>query len=296
MKDTGHHSFSDMRVKKQPVHLFYAINSTSPKGPFTISAGHYGVSKGFLYRQKITSDEEEWLDNVANIINALDSESSHILVYIHGFLAENPWFASLSGYRLHKEIFDLPIHDVNVVLSLLWDSGLNYGQNRQLATEKGRQFRSVVEKLNQRAKSLGKQPAFSFLLHSMGNIVFEGLVEGIKKENKLWHTRQVFCCAADLKSDVFDGGLQHVPEIAGDVHVLFHAEDKTLRVANMIQRFRRLGIYGREDENKAKNIHSLDATFISGDDMAVGSRFSHHRYFYGSKKVVNYINKWLSTR
>jgi esterase/lipase superfamily enzyme len=165
-----------------------------------------------------------------------------------------------------------------------------------LAREKGRQFKSVIEKLNQRAKSLGKQPAFSFLLHSMGNIVFEGLVEGIIKENKLWQTRQVFCCAADLESAVFDGGLRLLPEIAGDVHVLFHAEDKTLRVANMMQPFHRLGIYGREDVNKAQNIHSLDATLISEDDMAVGSRFSHHRYFYGSKNVVRYINEWLSKR
>lgn len=283
-----------MLVKKKPDHLFYAINGTSPEGPFTVSAGQYGVSKGFLYRQKPTSDEEAWLDNVANIIDALDSDNLHILVYIHGYLAENPWFASLSGYTLHKEIFDQSAHDVNLVVSLQWDSGFNYTRNRNLAREKGRQFRSVVVRLNERAKNMGKKPAFSFLLHSMGNIVFEGLVEGIKKEKELWHTRQVFCCAADLESDVFDGGLRHLPEIAVDIHVLFHAEDKTLRVANVMQKFRRLGIFGREDLNKARNVHSLDTTLISEDDMAVGSRFSHHRYFYGSKNVANYINRWLS--
>ena len=151
-----------MQIKKQPVHLFYALNGTIPGGPFTVSAGQYGVSKGFLYRQKTTTDEEVWLDNVSNRIGALDSDKPHILVYIHGYLAENPWFASLSGYTLHEEIFDESIHDVNVVLSLQWDSGFHYPRNRHLAREKGRKFNSLIEKLNRRVKIASKQPAFSF--------------------------------------------------------------------------------------------------------------------------------------
>ena len=285
-----------MTGKKNTEHLFYSLKGTSPEGPFLVSAGLYRVSKGYLYRDIITSDEAEWLDIAMNACNNLHSDNLHVLVYIHGYLAENPWFASINGYTLHEEIFDIATHDINVVLSLQWDSGFQYTRNRMLAFKKGLVFQSLLKKVDEKSKAAGKTVTFSFLLHSMGNIVFEGLMYGIEKGKAPWQTRQVFCCAADLASNIFDSGLHHIPDIAADIHVLYNQEDKTLRLANLMQNFRRLGIYGREDQNNAENIHSLDATRVSSDDRAIGSRFSHHRYFYGSKKVVNYINKWLSKR
>ena len=47
-----------------------------------------------------------------------------------------------------------------------------------------------------------------------------------------------------MPTDVFEHTLSHLPSIAKDVHVLFHREDKTLRFANVLIPFPRLGIYG----------------------------------------------------
>src|SRR5690606_33925468 len=115
-----------------------------------------------------------------------------------GFLGENPWFASLSGGTLHQRIFDHPDHDVCLVISLQWDSGWGYIENSGLAFRKGLRFGEWLNTIHSVLLKCGKPVVFSCLAHSMGNIVFDGLVQSLQSDRSKLKWNQIFLCAADM--------------------------------------------------------------------------------------------------
>lgn len=298
-------------LTKKTHHYFLRARGLETGKTFSITGGIYKLSKGFIYKEKVVQDSDLWQQLVLNSLQSQGKTKQHIIVYIHGYLAENPWFASLSGYSMHQEIFDDLSHDVSQVLSLQWESGLYTVENRNLAFEKGQFFAKQLNLLNEACLKKGIQLTVSFLVHSMGNRVLEGFTHSWKQNQPDYLVNQIFLCAPDVPTDVFEHTLSHLPSIAKDVHVLFHREDKTLRFANVLIPFLRLGIYGntqievdaplkskaeKKGKEKKGKVHFLDVTGMTDDDTALGSRFSHHRYFYGSKNVVQYINSWLGKK
>jgi hypothetical protein len=298
-------------LTKKTHHYFLRARGLETGKTFSITGGIYKLSKGFIYKEKVVQDSDLWQQLVLNSLQSQVKTKQHIIVYIHGYLAENPWFASLSGYSMHQEIFDDLSHDVSQVLSLQWESGLYTVENRNLAFEKGQFFDKQLTLLNGACLQKGIQLTVSFLVHSMGNRVLEGFTHSWKQNQPDYLVNQIFLCAPDVPTDVFEHTVSHLPAIAKDVHVLFHREDKTLRFANVLIPFPRLGIYGntqievdaplkskaeKKDKEKQGKVHFLDVTGMTDDDTALGSRFSHHRYFYGSKNVVQYINSWLGKK
>lgn len=298
-------------LTKKTYHYFLRARGLEIGKTFSVTGGVYKLSKGFIYKEKVVQDSDLWQQLVLDSLESQGKKKQHIIVYIHGYLAENPWFASLSGYTMHQEIFDDLSHDVSQVLSLQWESGLYTIENRNLAFEKGKFFDKQLTLLNEACLQKGIHLTVSFLVHSMGNRVLEGFTHSWKQNQPDYLVNQMFLCAPDIPTDVFEHTLSHLPAIAKDVHVLFHKEDKTLRFGNVLIPFPRLGIYGntqievdapfktkavKKDKEKKGRVHFLDVTGMTDDDTALGSRFSHHRYFYGSKNVVKYINEWLSTK
>ncbi|MFZ1705281.1 MAG: alpha/beta hydrolase [Saprospiraceae bacterium] len=278
---------------KSILHFFYQLNGLNLDKPFEQEGGEYKKRFGFLYKSNKSKKADFWKKFWFKKQRKHPEQPLHVLFYIHGYLAENPWFASLSGYSMQRDIFEHKQHGVNLVFSLQWDSGYLYDDNRVLAYEKGKQFGNwilgVIGELQQNQNDV----KISFLNHSMGNIIFSGVYNSFKNADNPIKINQLFLCAADLSTDVFEQELLDIHQHCRDVHVLFHTKDKTLRVANAFSPFPRLGIFGLSSKSTASNVHLLDVTEIAEDDNALGSRFSHHRYFYGSKNVRTYINKYL---
>ncbi|MBK8621179.1 MAG: alpha/beta hydrolase [Saprospiraceae bacterium] len=298
-------------LTKKADHFFLRVNGLDLHKSFVATGGIYKLSKGFIYKDKVVEGAGNWQKLVLDSLQNQGRKNLHILIYIHGYLAENPWFAALSGYTMHQEIFDDPSHDVTQVCSFQWESGLYTIENRNLAFAKGRFFEHQLSLLHETCFEQGIHLFVSFLAHSMGNRVLEGFTHSWKQTPPAYQVNQMFLCAPDVPADVFEHSFSHLSGIAKDIHVLFHKEDKTLRFANVLIPFPRLGIYGNtqieidaplktkaESKEKAKKgrVHFLDVTGMTDDDTALGSRFSHHRYFYGSKNVVKYINNWLGKK
>jgi esterase/lipase superfamily enzyme len=277
-------------MEKKINHFFIQLSGITLGKPFTYESGRYVKSNGFLYKSE---SEKNDIGLIKEKISGLAGQNIHALVYIHGYLAENPWFASLSGYNLQKNIFENTGHDVSLVLSLQWDSGFQYNENRKLAYQKGKMFADYIRILNDIITQNNSKVRFSFLLHSMGNIVFQGLFSEKKILSGILPFHQVFLCAADLSSHIFEQDFSDLHKYCREIHIFYHEKDKTLRIANAFTAFHRLGIYGNEGKFNSQNIKNINVTNIADDDTAIGSRFSHHRYFYGSKKVRDYINSQL---
>lgn len=277
-------------MEKKVLHFFLRLSGISLEKPFSLESGQYVQSNGFLYK---TESQKNHINGISEKLTSLSGKNIHVLIYIHGYLAENPWFASLSGYQLQKNIFENNNHDVNLVFSLQWDSGIHYNDNRKLAFQKGKSFAGYLSTINDILKQNHNKVQFSFLLHSMGNIVFQGLISEKKLMSETLTVNQIFLCAADVSSHIFDEEFSELVTYCRRVHIFFHRNDKTLRIANLFSPFHRLGIYGHEGHLPSDIVKNIDVTYMSDDDTAIGSRFSHHRYFYGSKNVRDYINAQL---
>ena len=280
-------------LPKSIQHVFAKLEGTQLQGNFRFTYGQYIKAPGFIYRRESKHSLETGFSDLLHFARSLPGEKLHILIYIHGYLGENPWFASLSGDVLHHRIFDVPNHDVQMVISLQWDSGWDYKHNRVLAFEKGKYFGQWLQNINSILKDAGKIPVFSSLIHSMGHIVWDGILNVVSSGHGRIYWNEVFLCAADMPSDYFLKGYRHLASLARNVHIFFHAKDRTLSIANRFTPFHRMGIYGREDGLHFDNVHDVDVTELTDDDDALGSSISHHRYYYGSRFVTAYINKWL---
>lgn len=285
-----------VNMPKSVAHVYAKLEGTQIRQHFRFIYGQFVKAPGFIYRHETNDSLETGYPELVQFIRSLTGKKLHVLVYIHGYLGENPWFASLSGDVLHKRIFDVSSHDVQLVISLQWNSGWDYKYNRILAFEKGKHFGQWLKNIQFLIKENGKVPVFSSLIHSMGHIVFDGILQEVSSGMERLHWNEVFLCAGDMPSNHFLHGYRHLPSLARDVHVFFHANDRTLGIANRFMPFHRLGIYGREDGHHFDNVHDVDVTALTDDDDALGSSISHHRYYYGSSFVTTYINKWLGKK
>ena len=232
-------------------------------------------------------------DDIGLEISKLKRNKNGLIVYIHGYQADNIFFMQKSGYTIQKEILAHTSHPYGMALSLQWSSVIPYGEAVISALIKGKQFMPLLNDIVQQLRLQHPDAPVSFICHSMGNRVFQGLYEQwLEYEGNLM-LNHIFFMAADLESNIFELSFDQIEQHIRHPHVYYNRQDITLKIANAMVKNPRLGIYGTLDYTCPKNCTSRDVTEID-DDKSFAGTITNHRYFYGSLTVRNEIIKQLS--
>lgn len=232
-------------------------------------------------------------DDVEIQISKLTKNKNGLIVYIHGYQADNIFFMQKSGYTIQKEILAHTSHPYGMGLSLQWSSVIPYGEAVVSALIKGRQFMHYLFDIVRQLRLQHPGAPVSFICHSMGNRVFQGLYEKWLEYDPNLMLNHIFFMAADLESNIFELSFDQINQHIRHPHVYYNHQDVTLKIANAMVKNPRLGLYGTLDYSSPKNCISRDVTEID-DDQSFAGTITNHRYFYGSPTVRNEIIKQLS--
>lgn len=259
------------------------------------SFGNMAIENKRLLKRNIWAIPNPLFQALEGEIAQLRPEKSGLIVYIHGYQADNIFFMQKSGYTIQDKVFDCSSLPYGLALSLQWSSVIPYHKAVDAAYEKGSQFASFMVKISDLLHVYHPQAPISFICHSMGNRVFQGLYETWLSEQSDMKINQIFFMAADLESDIFERGLQDLGVHSQLLHVYFNQQDFTLKIANAMMKHPRLGIYGVREFASPKNCLQYDVTGLEDDRSFIGN-LMHHRYFYGSKTVRDGMIEHLSKR
>ncbi|MBK8700161.1 MAG: alpha/beta hydrolase [Saprospiraceae bacterium] len=214
------------------------------------------------------------------------NEHSHcrgVLFYIHGFMADYSSFEENTGQILHQYVFNPLFEHYDLIISLKWNATLDYRKCIDYAYEKGKYFGIDVLQIVSELKSKNPSLKVSFINHSMGNWVFCGLMRQISLAgDKAMNLDDILLFAADIPSDVFENTLSMLPGMSKRIFIFYNHEDRTLKGANLIVPFKRLGIYGPEQTDL--KFYLLNCTEIK-DNEGISPNLFLHRYYYSSPSV-----------
>jgi hypothetical protein len=261
-------------------------NSTAQLS-FTTEFGKYGSTK----KKLSPSIKYNQLDTLLNAIN--EHEYKGVIFYIHGFQADNKQFEEVTSKFLHDEIFSQLDEKYNLIISLKWTSGMDYPNSVPTALSKGSTFLPMANKIIETLQTKNKDLNVSFLNHSMGNRVFEGLMIEQKKQAITWKLDKVLMFAPDVESNVFFTTLNHLPDQLNKGYIFYNIDDRTLSIAKMLREHKRLGIVGHDDpQNLPSNIIPINTTGLN-DNEGLTAKITLHRYFYTSPSIRKKIIELL---
>ena len=268
-----------LQVMTQNLHYYiYSKNSNT-------SFGKYHSSNDRIIKEKAFND----LNSLLEDIDSSGIKVSGLLFYIHGFMADNTTFEEKTGKILQTEIFDSISSNFNIVVSLKWKADLDYRKSFQIALDKGKQFSQYVEEFY---NHFDQNIPVSMICHSMGNRVFEGLFTTQELSSKPIKLKHVLMFAPDLESNIFNKNLMNLSLRAEKAIVFYNADDKTLKGANILVPYRRLGIYGI-DETESHKVLNISTTGLK-DNKGLAPNFSLHRYYYSSPSIRKAIVELLN--
>ena len=250
-----------------------------------------------LIKKDTILNKDEWVKTYELAIDQLSHEKNGLIIYIHGYQGDNKYFMQQSGYIIQSEIFDNPTHKYGMALSLQWKSVLPYDTAVKNAYEKGKNFVNLLDSIYIVLKSKHPDAPVTFITHSMGNSVWQGIFENwvVKRPDVYINNSIMF--AADLESNIFSNGFSGIEKSVGKVYIYHNLSDRTLQMANALKSHQRLGIVG-PDLPIPPSLDSVlvvrNATEIKDDESFAGN-LTFHRYYYGSptirKEIVDILKK-----
>ncbi|MBK9256888.1 MAG: alpha/beta hydrolase [Saprospiraceae bacterium] len=281
-------------VSKDSIPHFYLYSKTTSVDTNRVEAGKCFISGEKLKKEKFDGSLHEWKKALKAEIERLNPDKKGVLVYIHGFMGDNRFFSEESGYVLQKQLFDQENHAYGLVLSLQWEAKLDYPKAKAGALAKGEWFAEVIEEIHKSQSLVFGSPQISFLCHSMGNRVFEGIYQEIVQNHPEFQINQLFLMAADLESDIFDKNFSDIAARSNEVVIFYNSNDRTLAMANAAIQYRRLGVFGPESKHELpSNIFSVNVSDMNDDETFAG-KLSLHRYYYGSPSVRRKLLEWMT--
>lgn len=236
--------------------------------------------------KNLQSSKEQLLKNLNDRLLSLPAEKQNILVYIHGMWAHQPHYWKAHARKLQKGIFEKEQNPYGLVVSLIWECGMNYKSNVPLAYNKGKAFSSVVQEVVAVARNL-EDTKISMLCHSMGNRVMQGFYEEIQMEYEQPPFHNILMAGADLESDIFekDKPLENIDRFTENVTIYVHNNDRSLKMSKLLNENDRLGLQGVSDISKVSEIIEIVDVSIVTDNESFASKMSNHRYFCESPTV-----------
>lgn len=274
-------------------HFYIYDHSNNGHDLDTYTYGDMAIANKSLVKNNHWKDENRLFEAIENAAGKLNPQKNGMLIYIHGYQADNIYFMQKSGYVLQRSIFSAPTHPYGLTLSVQWSSVIPYTKAVTSAYEKGQQFVAILCKIKDLIHLHHPDAPISFICHSMGNRVFEGLYQGWIQHDPKLSLQNVFFMAADLESDIFARSFQDIAHRVNHLSVYYHHEDVTLRIANAMVRHPRLGIFGTMDHFCPPNCIQRDVTSVE-DDKSFAGTLTNHRYFYGSQTIRTEIINQLA--
>ncbi len=271
-----------------PLHFYIYSKSEDTAGLYQLEMGQYSATKNKLFvKEKYPS-----FDCMLTGLKA--NPCKGILFYTHGFQGDTKQFEKVTTKFLHDEVFAKISDKYDVIVSLKWTSGLEYKNSVNTALSKGRQFLPMVDSIISQLKEINPDLNISFINHSMGNRVFEGMMVAQKEKEMDWKINNILMYAPDIETNVFFTTLHHLPSQAKKCYVFYNNDDRTLAVAKMLRDHNRLGIVGHENkENLPNNVIMVNTTGLQ-DNKGLAANFTLHRYFYTSESIRSQMRKILA--
>ena len=208
-------------------------------------------------------------------------DTADVMLFIHGYWSKYAYFS-----RFHQHAFGGVFSERSVkpnLIELIWQSDtLWYRHSWHKAAEKGAQIGHIIHWLSEIYDQ-----KMNLLCHSMGGKFFEGILthfEAIKKPI----FDNIILYSVDLEAHIFDTPFRHISNIAQNVSIFYHNHDKTLGIAQVFQRKKRLGVVGDMTNNLPENVTSVNMTAISNNIDR-----SRHSLFWTSKEVQHKVRTVL---
>jgi hypothetical protein len=258
------------------------------------------VGEGFKYEYGKYSLSATSLDidtsytEFNGVINEIGKKSyKGIIFYIHGFSADNRMHEKEQGRLLHNEFYSQLSNQYDLVVSLKWSPEKDYPATYPSAIAKGNNLYPYADSIIQLVRKDNPTCPVTFIMHSMGNRIFENLYLAKEKANTKWNLHQVLMCAPDIENDVFFTSLKGLPQDCKEVHYLYNIDDRTLGVAKAMKPYERLGIVGHKEADKLPaNVYKIDTTGTK-DNEGWFAQMSLHRYWYASPSIRDVVRKIL---
>lgn len=235
-----------------------------------------------LKKTKAFESFNELMAHINENVIGSDISSKGVLFYIHGYQADQKMFMEQSGYTLQNDVFDKIADKYSIIISLQWNSVLHYQKAVSNAYEKGCRFVHFLQPIMENICKTSPICHFSFLCHSMGNRVFQGIYDTWTKRNSQILFKSVWMMAADLEYDIFSTQFPNASFHIHDIYIYHRSQDLTLKIAKTLEDHPRLGIIGPKE--RLENMRVRDVSDIT-DDQSLGGNLSHHRYYYGSPTI-----------
>jgi hypothetical protein len=223
---------------------------------------------------------------------SLDEEntSEQLNIVIHGIWGDNTFAWKEMVRNLSRDVYSTKDGNKKVLLSIIWDSSINYLTGVKIARKKG-DFLGPF--LNELVSCQSEETKISFLCHSMGNRIFQHMMlsSGLI-ENGIQVIDHYIAAGADLESEVFGEGksLENLNKVISDVTIYVHNNDRSLKMSKLINKNKRLGLNGLDPFKMPNNFSIIDVSVIT-DHLNFMSSMSNHRYFYMSPTVIKDVKR-----
>jgi|GEM_PF-1227708 len=219
----------------------------------------------------------------------MDETGDNLLFYTHGFLAHKHHYQTMINNYMHKHVYEKEDNAYRSIVSLVWYSTMDYKASRTTTIEMGDRFAGLINELLDITEKHQENRQVSFLSHSMGNRLFEGVYIGLNKivAAKEPYIENVIFAAPDIEVNTFntEGTLENIDKFCNRAIVYRSNRDFTLGMSKFINKQDRLGLDGIKDMDETPdNVFLIDVSMLEASDDKP-DKFTRHRYFTGSPAV-----------
>lgn len=233
------------------------------------------------------SRKTDFLDSLSYKMNLLPASKQNVLIYIHGMWGHNWSYLGANHKIMHDQMWMGDSNPYGMVITIIWHCGPIYHDNVDIAIQSGNVLAPLIKNIHEIANTTNAESKTSYVLHSMGNRVFQGLWSSSLADNIEYRADNIIMAGADLETNVFedDQPFGHIENLAKEVLVYVHNNDRTLSVSKLLNKKDRLGLHGIEDITAVSDhITQVDVSVIT-DNEDIPASISNHRYFYMSPTV-----------
>jgi esterase/lipase superfamily enzyme len=207
------------------------------------------------------------------------AHDADVMLFIHGYWSKYAYFS-----RYHQRAFGQVFKDSSSkpnLIELIWQSDtLWYRRSWRKAAHKGAQFGHIINWLSEIYAH-----RLNLMCHSMGGKLFEGILTHFDAIHKPVFDN-ILLYSVDLDAHIFDTPFRHIANIAQNVTIFYHNHDKTLGLAQVFQRKKRLGVVGDRTGNLPDNVLSINMSAITHNIDR-----SRHSLFWTSREVQGLVKK-----
>lgn len=275
-------------------HLYLKLDG-SDESNFKIEFGKITYNENY-FPKRVKNHKINSLDEfLTQIDTTLSKENtSEILnIFIHGIWADTKFAWEQMVQNISKDIYETSDNKKKVIVSIIWDSALDYKKGVDIAKRKGDYLSPFIKDLLVQSNPKYK---VNFLCHSMGNRVFQHMINEtdlIDLKTKL--IDQFVSVGADIESNTFEVGepLNGLDQIINNITIYVHNNDRTLGMSKLLNSSDRLGLNGVPDiTNLPDNYRTIDVSMIRDHDD-ISSKIGNHRYFYTSPSIREDLKRVL---